>query len=57
MKIVKIVYHALACLLLVHVAVVLARRRLLVACCLIAIAVFHAYDVWWFFNQKDPAPI
>jgi hypothetical protein len=56
MKIVKIVYHALACLLLVHVAVVLARRPF-VACCLIAIAAFHAYDVWWFFNQKGPAPI
>lgn len=65
-RIIKVVYHALASLFLFYlfyVAVMIMMKKRppfllsLATVFLFAMAAFHAYDVWWFLYKDGPAPI
>jgi protein-S-isoprenylcysteine O-methyltransferase Ste14 len=68
MKAIKIAYHTFATVLLLWLALsfflqksCLDRKKKrwnrCVAVCLFLMAIFHAYDVWWFCEKDGPAPI
>jgi len=64
-KIIKSTYHTFAMIILLFVAILLIKHQCIInkrlnlftAIALILIAIFHAYDVWWFYNKEGPAPI
>ena len=64
-KIIKSTYHTFALIIILFVAILLMkykcitnkRLNLIISISLILIAIFHAYDVWWFYNKEGPAPI
>jgi hypothetical protein len=60
---IKSLYHTFAFCLLFVIAIAFMKRpyftrnNTMVIVFLLAIAVFHAYDVWWFSCHEGPAPI
>jgi hypothetical protein len=65
MKAIKIAYHTFATVLLLWLALSFFRKPYLhkklwnqvVIVSLLLMAIFHAYDVWWFCEKDGPAPI
>jgi TRAP-type mannitol/chloroaromatic compound transport system permease small subunit len=55
-QIIKSSYHLFAFLFLIILAFTL-KINIYIKLGLIFIAIFHAYDVWWFFNNTKDAPI
>ena len=55
-QIIKSSYHLFAFLFLVKLAFTL-KTNIYIKLGLIFIAIIHAYDVWWFFNNTSNAPI
>jgi len=56
-QIVKSLYHLLAALLILFIALRVKNIHITVKILLIAISIFHFYDVWWFFKNDGNAPI
>ena len=64
-KIIKSTYHSFALLILLFVAITFLCRpyftnkriNIFIIVSLVLIALFHAYDVWWFYYKEGPAPI
>lgn len=55
-QIIKSSYHGLTFLFLLYLAITL-KVNTLIKLLLIFIAIFHAYDTYWFFNNTGNAPI
>jgi len=56
-QILKSVYHLFATFLLLFVVFRVKNVNFILKGMLIFVAIFHMYDVWWFFNEDGNAPI
>jgi len=56
-QIFKSSYHLLAALLLLYIAFNVMKLHIVFKVLLVLVAIFHLYDVWWFYNNDGNAPI
>ena len=56
-QIIKSAYHLLAALLLLFLVWTVKNIHISIKILVIAISIFHFYDVWWFFKNDGNAPI
>ena len=54
---IKSLYHLFSALLILFIAFRVNNLHSFFKGMLIFVAIFHIYDVWWFFNNDGNAPI